>query len=190
MLKRSHIVHLIVLFKLTAIAVFHTLICFSSERLRELAGLDFTAAVEVWEYKMCKDVNAFGNEDVFELLSKVSEAKLKAAVLGSPVLSKLIYGVSPLSCTGANLPFVASLVVGSKISEAEEILRNVKNNATGDFSDRMKAIVDSVFELSMGKTGSKKATLNHKQTILLFDFVSKMKTGATKNLLTQRLKEL
>jgi len=33
-------------------------------------------------------------------------------------------------------------------------------------------------------------TLNHKQTLLLFDFVSKMKTGATKNLLTQRLKEL
>jgi len=44
--------------------------------------------------------------------------------------------------------------------------------------------------LSMGKTGAKKATLNHKQTILLFDFVSKMKSGAMKNLLTQRLKEL
>jgi len=85
---------------------------------------------------------------------------------------------------------LASLIVGSKIAEAEEILRNVKNNPTGDFSERMKAVVDATFELSMGKTGTKKATLNHKQTILLFDFVSKMKTGPTKNLLTQRLKEL
>jgi len=107
-----------------------------------------------------------------------------------PALSKLIYGASPTSCTGANLSFLSSLIVGSKITEAEEILRNVKNNPTGDFSDRMKAVVDATFELSMGKTGAKKATLNHKQTILLFDFVSKMKTGATKNLLTQRLKEL
>ena len=66
----------------------------------------------------------------------------------------------------------------------------MKNNPTGDFNDRMKAVVDAVFALSMGKTGAKKATLNHKQTILLFDFVSKMKTGPAKNLLTQRLKEL
>ena len=85
---------------------------------------------------------------------------------------------------------VLSLIFSSKITEAEEILRNIKNNPTGDFGDRMKSVVDATFELSMGKTGTKKATLNHKQTILLFDFVSKMKTGATKNLLTQRLKEL
>jgi hypothetical protein len=124
------------------------------------------------------------------MLSGISEAKLRQSVLTSGALSKLIYGVSPLSCTGANLSFLASLVVGGKIAEAEEILKLVKNNPTGDFSDRMKVVVDMVFVLSMGKTGAKKATLNHKQTILLFDFVSKMKTGATKNLLTQRLKEL
>jgi len=111
-------------------------------------------------------------------------------VLASSPLSKLIYGASLASCTGANLNFVASLIVGNRIAEAEEILRNVKNNPTGEFSERMKAVVDAVFELSMGKTGAKKASLNHKQTILLFDFVSKMKTGSTKNLLTQRLKEL
>jgi hypothetical protein len=54
----------------------------------------------------------------------------------------------------------------------------------------MGAVVDSVFGMSMAKTGSKKATLNHKQTILLFDYVSKMKSGTIKSLLTQRLKEL
>jgi hypothetical protein len=115
---------------------------------------------------------------------------LRSSVLSSSPLSKLVYGVSPSGCTGASLTFLASLIVASKISEAEEILKNVKNNPTGDFSDRMKSVVDKVFELSMNKTGAKKATLNHKQTILLFDFVSKMKSGPTKNLLTQRLKEL
>jgi len=124
------------------------------------------------------------------MLEGISESKLKAAVLSNAALSKLVYGAEPSSCTGANLSFLASLIVGSKITEAEEILKSVKNNPTGDFADRMKAVVDTTFELSMNKTGAKKATLNHKQTILLFDFVSKMKTGATKNLLTQRLKEL
>jgi len=160
------------------------------ERLRELAGLDFDVALDTWEYKLTKDINAFGALDVFGMLSGVGEAKLRAAVVGNTALSKLIYGASAQSCTGANLTFLASLIVGSKITEAEEILRSVKNNPTGDFSDRMKAVVDMVFSLSMAKTGAKKATLNHKQTILLFDFVSKMKTGPIKSVLTQRLKEL
>lgn len=158
--------------------------------LKELATIDFTMAIDLWEYKLIKDINAFAGEDIFNILESVSESKLRAAVLGNPALLKLIYGSSEDSCTGANLQFLASLIVASKINEAEDILKMVKNNPTGDFAERMHAIVDSVFALSMGKTGTKKATLNHKQTILLFDFVSKMKTGTTKNLLTQRLKEL
>ena len=158
--------------------------------LKELATLDFNMAIDLWEYKMIKDINAFAGADIFNILESVSESKLRAAILGNPALLKLIYGASEESCTGANLQFLASLVVTSKINEAEDILKMVKNNPTGDFAERMHAVVDAVFALSMGKTGTKKATLNHKQTILLFDFVSKMKTGTTKNLLTQRLKEL
>lgn len=158
--------------------------------LKELATLDFNMAIDLWEYKMIKDINAFAGADIFNILESVSESKLRAAVLANPALLKLIYGASEESCTGANLQFLASLVVTSKINEAEDILKMVKNNPTGDFAERMHAVVDAVFALSMGKTGTKKATLNHKQTILLFDFVSKMKTGTTKNLLTQRLKEL
>ena len=158
--------------------------------IKELATIDFNLAVDLWEYKMLKDINAFAGEDIFELLESVSESKLRALVLGNPALQKLIYGVSEDSCTGANLKFLASLIVASKITEAEDILKMVKNNVSGDFAQRMMAVVDAVFALSMGKTGTKKATLNHKQTILLFDFVSKMKAGTTKNLLTQRLKEL
>ena len=76
------------------------------------------------------------------------------------------------------------------LPEAEEIMRLVKSNPTGDFSDRMKAVVDATFAMSMEKTGTKKPVLNRKQTALLNDFISKMKTGPTKNLLTQRLKEI
>jgi len=161
-----------------------------AERLRELANIDFTAAAEIWEYKLLKDANAFGIADVFAFLGAISETKLRTAVLGSAPLIKLVYCNSVQSCTGANLTFLASLIVGSKIAEAEEILRQIKNNPTGDFGDRMKAVVDAVFELSMQKSGTKKANLNRKQTGLLFDFVSKMKAGAVKSLLTQRLKEL
>ena len=158
--------------------------------LKELAGLDFNMAIDLWEYKMLKNINTFAGEDIFQCLESVSESKLRAAVLANPALQKLIYGTSAESCTGANLQFLASLIVTSKINEAEDILKMVKNNPSGDFAERMHAVVDAVFALSMGKTGTKKASLNHKQTILLFDFVSKMKAGTTKNLLTQRLKEL
>ncbi len=158
--------------------------------MKELAALDFNLAVDLWEYKMLKDIHTFVGEDIFAVLESVSESKLRASVLGNPALQKLIYGVSEESCSGANLQFLASLIVTSKITEAEDILKMIKNNPTGDFAERMHAVVDAVFALSMGKTGTKKATLNHKQTILLFDFVSKMKAGTTKNLLTQRLKEL
>jgi len=81
---------------------------------------------------------------------------LRSSVLSSSPLSKLVYGVSPSGCTGASLTFLASLIVASKISEAEEILKNVKNNPTGDFSDRMKSVVDKVFELSMNKAGQQR----------------------------------
>lgn len=162
----------------------------SASAVKELATIDFNLAIDLWEYKMLKNINTFVGEDVFAILESVSESKLRAAVLGNSALQKLIYGVSEDSCTGANLQFLASLIVSSKINEAEDILKMVKNNSSGDFAERMHAVVDAVFALSMGKTGTKKATLNHKQTILLFDFVSKMKAGTTKNLLTQRLKEL
>jgi len=48
-----------------------------------------------------------------------------------------------------------------------------------------KAVQDYMDEL-----WAKKATLTQKQIVLLSDFISKMKTGPTINLLTQRLKEL
>ena len=163
-----------------------------AQRLRELATLDFTAALDIWEYIMGKDPNTFGDTDVFAILEDVSAKNLRAFLSGGTAgpLLKLIYGASQLSCIGANLKYLCDLIVGSKIDAAEEILRMVRGNATGDFNERMVAVVDKVFELSMAKNGTGRATLNHKQTILLFDFVSKMKSGASKNLLTQRIKEL
>jgi hypothetical protein len=160
------------------------------ENLRELAANNFAAAVDMWEYKMTKDINAFGAFDVFGMLESVSETKLRGAIADNAALLKLLYGVSGQSCTGANLGYLAGLIIGSKIDAAEEILKLFKSNQTGDYGKRMNAVVDSVFGMSMAKTGSKKATLNHKQTILLFDYVSKMKSGTIKSLLTQRLKEL
>jgi hypothetical protein len=161
-----------------------------AERLSELATIDFDAAIDIWEYRMTRNIDAFGDVDIFEMLESISESKLRAAVAGNPALLKLIYGVSSQSCSGANLEYLSGLIIASKIDAAEEILKLVKSNVDGDFTDRMNAVVNKVFGMSMAKTGAKKATLNHKQTILLFDFVSKMKSGATKSLLTQRLKEL
>jgi hypothetical protein len=161
-----------------------------AEQLRELAGIDFAIAIDMWEYKLTKDIDAFGNHDIFYMFETLSASKLRGALAENTVLLKLVYGTSSGSCSGANLGYLCDLIIGSKIAEAEEILKLVKSNPTGDFNERMKTVVDTVFEISMAKNGTKKASFNHKQTILLFDFVSKMKSSATKNLLSQRLKEL
>ena len=94
--------------------------------IKELAGLDFNLAVDLWEYKMLKNIDTFAGEDVFQILESVSESKLRAAVLGNPALQKLIYGTSEASCSGANLQFLATLIVTSKINEAEDILRKAR----------------------------------------------------------------
>jgi len=69
---------------------------------------------------------------------------------------------------------------------AQEVHGGVIN---GD-SHLFYAVVDKVFALSMAKNCTQKATLNKKQINLLLEFVSKIKAGSTRNLLTQRLKEL
>jgi hypothetical protein len=159
-------------------------------QLRELAGIDFATAIDMWEYKLSKDIDAFGDNDIFDMFENISASKFRGVLAENTPLLKLIYGAASGSCGGANLGYLCDLIIGSKIVAAEEILKLVKSNPTGDFNERMKIVVDTVFEMSMAKNGTKKASFNHKQTILLFDFVSKMKSGSTKNLLLQRLKEL
>ena len=43
--------------------------------IKELAAIDFNVAIDLWEYKMLKNIHAFAGEDVFEILESVSESK-------------------------------------------------------------------------------------------------------------------
>ena len=163
----------------------------------ELSGIDFTTAFEVWEYKMGLCQNELGKpevalsleERVFAMFMNTSETKTRQLFLESLPLFKLVYGTSLTSATGCNLAFLTGLILSSKINEADEALRCMKSNITGDFGERMRAVFESVINTYCAKAGVKKAELNKKQKTLLLDYIGKIK-GSNKAVLTQRIKEL
>ena len=167
--------------------------------LGELAGIDFQAAVEMWEYMLTTYASDLARESValsleshvFATLNGKSEAKLRATLGEMGPLCKLIYTNCATAATGGNLGYLAGLILASKIEQAGEILKLVaaNKNTNMDYGDRMKLIVDEVFSVYCAKNGAKVPSLNRKQTMLLLEFCLKIK-GANKNLLVQRIKEL
>ena len=165
----------------------------------ELAGVDFTAAVEVWTYML----NTYASElsqwnlaqnlegNIFSLLSSKSDAKLKQMLGDSPTLGRLIYSSSATSCVGGNLAYLTGLILGSKIEQASSVLQMVaaNKNTNMEFGERMKLVLDDVFTTYCAKNSAKVPSLNRKQTMLLLEYALKIK-GANKNLLVQRIKEL
>ena len=165
----------------------------------ELAAIDYTTAFEVWEFKLglfapngrlengevCKTLD----EKVFAGLLKASETKFRQLFCDSLPLIKLIYQNCMTSCSGSNLTFLINLILSNKLDAADEALRCTRNNETGDFGDRMRAVVDGVLSTYCAKNGVKKAELNKKQSTMLLDHIEKIK-GANKAILRQRIKEL
>jgi hypothetical protein len=165
----------------------------------ELAAVDFTTGFEVFEYML----NAYAREladpatasnlegRVFPVFVAQSESNTRRLFAESLPLCKLIYTASASSCTGANLTFIAGLILSSKLDTAEEALRCVRANSTPgfDFGARMKDILDTVFALYCTKNDVKKCELNKKQSALLLDYIQKIK-GPYKQMLVQRIKEL
>jgi len=152
----------------------------SVELLKELATIDFTIAMNMWEYKF------FDSEEIFKMFNDLSETKTRQLLIENSPLLKLIY-ISQLNETG--LKFLVNLILSPKIEIADEILRYIKSNTNINYDDAMMTIVNSVFNTYCEREQVKKCSLNRKQTALLLDYVSKIK-GPNKMLLTQRIKEL
>ena len=165
----------------------------------ELATIDFGAAVEMWEYMLNLHVAELQRvvishnleSRVYDVLMSKSEVRLKQALTESAPLARLIYTSSATSAIGGNLAFLASLVLTNKIEQASELLKLVvaNKNTNIDFGDRMKLILDAVFDTYCAKNNTKVPSLNRKQTMMLLEFALKIK-GPNKALLVQRIKEL
>ena len=168
------------------------------ELFRELAGIDFSSAFDMWTYMMStyvsrlSEINVSTNLEggVFATFLAVSETKTKQLLSDNAVVLKLIYTCCATSTTNANLNYIVSLIVASKIEAADQILTLIGQNKTpgADFGTRMKNIIDCVFVAST-KPGSRIPSLNRKQTMLLLEHTLKIK-GPNKTLLSQRIKEL
>lgn len=167
------------------------------ELFRELAQNDFAVATDMWEYMLTTHAGSLGDmaisqnleARVFETLTSSSEAKLRTMLGGNTAILRLIYGNSATSATGANLGFLTSLVLGSKIEAADEILKFITTNKSGDYGVRMQTIIDDVFESYCRKNHTKVPNLNRKQTMLLLEYALKIK-GPNGKILVQRVKEL
>jgi len=167
--------------------------------LRELSAIDFTVAFEMWEFVLTRHAATLANQQIAENVScavlsmflAVSESRTKQFLLDNSPLLKLIYSSSATGASGNNLGILTNLILASKIEKADEILKYVSTNKNPnvDYGDRMKAIVDDVFNTYCAKSGAKVPSLNRKQTMLLLEYALKIK-GANKNLLVQRIKEL
>ena len=165
----------------------------------ELAGNDYTTAFEMWEYMLTKhsgwlNDNAVSTNletNLWNVLQKASESRFKQLMPEAVNLQKLIYAGSATVVTGANLTYLTNLVLNSKIDQADEIFKLVlaNKNSSFDFGERMKIIIDDVFNTYCAKNNVKVPSLNRKQTMLLLEYALKIK-GPNKNLLVQRVKEL
>ncbi|MDR0975398.1 MAG: hypothetical protein LBM01_00360 [Christensenellaceae bacterium] len=165
---------------------------------KELGALDFQTAMEVWEFKLTKcenlgDIEVSSNLEgaVFATLSSISESKLKSALLETPTLLKLIFGVAATSCEGANLKFLVDILLAAtkKTEDAERLLMLVRSNQSGDYGARMNTVITRLFETYCKVKNAKKCVLTNAQSLILFDAVLKIK-GEYKALLSQKLKEL
>jgi len=163
----------------------------------ELARNDFTTGIEMWEFMLSTYAEKLGSQEIagniegrlFETLQRVSDARLRQTLGSNPQLLKLVYNQSITAASGANLAYLTSLVLTSKIDAADEILKLIATNKTGDFNTRMTTIIDDVFETQCRKNATRVPSLNRKQTMLLLEYALKMK-GPQKAVLTQRIKEL
>lgn len=163
----------------------------------ELCSIDFQAAFEMWELTLTKfseqlaDVQICANldEKLFAMFNRISETKTRTLFIESLPLNKLIYAQSVAAATGTNLAFLANLILSNKLDSAEEILRCLRANTTGDYGERMRMVVDEIFKIYCTKNNVKVPSLNKKQSTLLLAYIEKIK-GPNKKLLTQRIKEL
>jgi len=165
--------------------------------LTELAGIDFTTAFEVWEFVLMACQKDLANKNIaeniegkaFDMFVSVSETKTRQLLAASEPLIRLVYGACATTCTGTNLATLTHFILAAKIETADAMLAAVRSNPTGDFGERMRIIVDSVFKTYCESKGVKKCELNRKQSTLLLEYCAKIK-GPNKMLLTQRIKEL
>jgi len=163
----------------------------------ELAQTDFTTAFEVWEFmllgfsKDLADIMIATNIEtqVFQIFAVQSETKTRQLLSASDPLIRLIYGACATSCTSANLATLVHFILSAKLECADVALAAIRSNTTGDFGERMRIIVDSVFKTYCESKGVKKCELTRKQSALLLEYIGKIK-GPNKMLLTQRIKEL
>ena len=166
-------------------------------QIAELAQIDFTTAFEVWEFvlhfsgKDLANLSTAQNIEtkVFENFVAQSETKTRQLLAASDPLIRLIYGACATSCTGVNLTTLINFILSAKLDAADVALASIRSNPTGDFGERMRIIVDTVFKTYCESKGVKKCELSRKQSALLLEYIGKIK-GPIKMLLTQRIKEL
>jgi hypothetical protein len=168
-----------------------------AELFAELAGIDFTCAFEMWEYKLMRHQKQLSGDAVntnlivkpFSIFLNQSEMKTRQLFVESLPLNKLLYGNSLSVDVEPLITFLTGLILGGKLDAADEVLGCIKSNTSINYGECIKKIIDSVFETYCKKNNVKKPELTRKQSNLLLEYVSKTK-GPYKNLLTQRIKEI
>ena len=161
-----------------------------TKNMSALAGLDFAAAAEVWDYfaTVNPDDPIYG-EEVFRLFySKSAKATVKL-VKENPSIRKSVFGLSPSVAEGVLLSVVSDSLLSGKTEEADELIRCVFKNASVTFGAYMKALVEKLFVEILKKNNNSRIVINKKVTAPLLSHIARIKTDE-RALLEQRLKEI
>ena len=168
-----------------------------AKAVRNLLDLDYAAAVDVWEYM------ANTREDKFEKNEALADAigfdfynqfyarassKCVKAVNDLPVVRRAVYQYCRQACSENSLTALADLLIGGKLTAAEEILKCLLKNGKIHYGKTVKNLVERIFA-DLLKKNPAKIIMNKNLAEFLLSYIRKIKTDE-RALLEQRIKEI
>lgn len=166
--------------------------------IKKLMDLDYLLAVDVWDYiatvkedTIIKDnaFNVIATEDILKVMYNQASTKCIKAINDTASIRKIIYQYSSKAVDGYAYECLATLMVGNKLVQAEEILKFLVKNeqCQKQFGAMLKKLLEHIF-VELLKKNPSKIDMPKKLCTLLLTYVNKVKTDE-KALLIQRINE-
>lgn len=166
--------------------------------LGELAAFDYGAAVTLWEFFLTESESALGRSDYTELLvdgteklmEDVSATKFARCLAESPIVRSGIYRRSATALRRAEtIEYEVRFILGGKLAESEDVLKNaMKNNGGADYGRFLAAVVDRAIS-ELARKNPSGPSFPKKQAAHILEYADKIK-GPEKALIAQRIREL
>lgn len=165
--------------------------------MKAFMDLDFSYGLIIWEYiavtyesflGQSKEADMMISDAMFAFLSARAVTKVLKAMQESEILNKTAYQYSSHALTDVRFTHFSDLILSSKFSLADEIIRHLNKNEYISFGEFMKKSFDRII-VELLKKNPAKIEMNKKLKDYLWGAVRKVRTSE-KAMLEQRLREI